>query len=488
MPRPASNIFSSAARPNSRSTRFYVTEAKLRYMMGLAATDGRLIRPKDEPTTAKVTFDWCDVLNEGLVRCVELRQQKWIVKRAELELIGAKNFLLPKLDFVGQYRWLGLGNRLDGPNSFDVNSTATPPPDSNAYRTLTSGEFQEWQLGFQFNMPLGFRREMAGVRNAQLTVTRERAKLQEGELELSHQLAYAVRDLETNYVLSQTDFNRRIAAQRQVEAVANAYETGTITLDVLLSAQQQLAQAESDYYRALVNYNKSIAQVHFRKGSLLEYNGVYLAEGPWPAKAYFDARRRARARDASTYLDYGFTQPKVISRGPIEQEADRGAAFGGSPSQAAPAPVAAPAPQKQQELVPTPEPQPINSGEVPAEPALRPATEPQAANGTRSVPDTNGAECPAADWTAAAARPAASAGWTPAAKGGDDESGSNPPPAADCARKLCQGHVLDPPQIELAGAEYGNRLDAAKAVGRRRPQRRQSAGCQTLADLLRRLR
>ena len=207
--------------------------------MGLAASDGRLIRPKDEPTTAKVTFDWCDVLNEGLVRSVELRQQKWIVKRAELEMIAAKNFLLPKLDFVAQYRWLGLGNRLDGPNSFDVNNTASPPPDSNAYRSLTSGDFQEWQMGFQFNMPLGFRREMAGVRNAQLTVTRERTKLQEGELELSHQLAYAVRDLETDYVLSQTDFNRRIAAQRQVEAVAAAYETDTITLDVLLSAQQQ---------------------------------------------------------------------------------------------------------------------------------------------------------------------------------------------------------------------------------------------------------
>ena len=33
--------------------------------MGLAATDGRLIRPKDEPTTAKVAFDWYEVLSEG---------------------------------------------------------------------------------------------------------------------------------------------------------------------------------------------------------------------------------------------------------------------------------------------------------------------------------------------------------------------------------------------------------------------------------------
>jgi len=207
-------------------------------------------------------------------------------------------------------------------------------------------------------MNLGFRRENAGVRNAQMELAREQTVLQEGELELSHQLAYAIRDLETNYVLSQTAFNRRIAAQRQVEAVAQAYETDTITLDVLLQAQQTLAQAESDYFRRLVDYNRSIAQVHFRKGSLLEYNGVYLAEGPWPGKAYFDARRRARARDASTYLDYGFTQPRVMSRGPIEQHADAGLPMGGGPAETAPAPAGS-------ELVPTPQPQPAPAGLAP---------------------------------------------------------------------------------------------------------------------------
>ena len=83
---------------------------------------------------------------------------------------------------------------------------------------MIDGDFQEWQLGFQGQIHLGFRREMAGVRNAQLELVKEQAKLQEGELELTHQLAFAIRDLETNHVLSQTDFNRRIAAQRQVGA------------------------------------------------------------------------------------------------------------------------------------------------------------------------------------------------------------------------------------------------------------------------------
>jgi beta-lactamase regulating signal transducer with metallopeptidase domain len=36
----------------------YQNESKLRYMMGIVACDGRLIRPADDPTTAKVSFDW----------------------------------------------------------------------------------------------------------------------------------------------------------------------------------------------------------------------------------------------------------------------------------------------------------------------------------------------------------------------------------------------------------------------------------------------
>ena len=44
-PRPANNISSSAVRWRQALNSLYVTESKLRYMMGLAATDGRLIRP-----------------------------------------------------------------------------------------------------------------------------------------------------------------------------------------------------------------------------------------------------------------------------------------------------------------------------------------------------------------------------------------------------------------------------------------------------------
>jgi len=296
----------------------FTAEAGLRFVLGLASTDGRLIRPLDEPTTAEVHFDWQDVHCEAFVRSVELRRQKWQIKRRELELIASKNYILPRLDAIGRYRYRGMGDHLIDP------SRPGGGQYDNAYQTMTGGDFQEWLLGLELSLPLGFRKEKAGIRHAQLSLARERAVYEDMELAVSNQLSEAKRDLEKNYTLAQTNFNKRLAALAELRAWQAIEAAGRSTsrdkeIDRLLDAQRRMALAEIDYYRTLVDYSKAIAQVHFRKGSLLEYSGVCLAEGPWPAKAYFDATRRARARDASYYLDYGFTRPSVISQGPYEQ-------------------------------------------------------------------------------------------------------------------------------------------------------------------------
>jgi hypothetical protein len=152
--------------------------------------------------------------------------------------------------------------------------------------------------------------------------------LQDLELEISHQLGDAIRDIDLNYGLTQTNFNRRVAAEAEVSAVQAQYQFQQVTLDLLLDAQRRRAEAESAYYRSLVDYNRAIMNVHYRKGSLLDYDGVYLAEGPWPAKAYFDAVRQARKRDAGLYMDYGYTRPNVMSRGPVPQGCTEGCETG----------------------------------------------------------------------------------------------------------------------------------------------------------------
>jgi Outer membrane efflux protein len=214
------------------------------------------------------------------------------------------------------------------------------------------------------SMPIGFRRELSGVRHHELLIARERAILQDLELEVSHQLGDAIRDVDNYYGISGTNFNRRVASEKEVQAVDAAYQADRVTLDLLLDAQRRRAEAESAYYRSLIDYNKAIMNVHYRKGSLLDYDGVYLAEGPWPGKAYFDALREARKRDASMYLDYGFTRPNVVSQGPYQQLTGEGCKPCG-PSDGA------------QELGPAPVPA---SG--PTEMLPPPASDPSASNNT----------------------------------------------------------------------------------------------------------
>lgn len=314
-----SQYFLFRAQVEQALTDLFRAENRLRYIMGLSMSDGRLIRPSDEPTTARVAFDWVGIHSEALTRRVEIRRQKWEIKRRELELIAARNFLLPRIDAVGRYRWLGMGDDLMGNGGPTFNE-----PGSTAFDILTTGEFQEWQLGLQASVPIGFRRELSGIRHHELLIARDRALLQDLELEISHQLGDAIRDVDLNYGLTQTNFNRRVAAEQEVTAVRASYEAGRLNLDLLLDAQRRRAEAESAYFRSLIDYNRAIMNVHYRKGSLLDYDGVYLAEGPWPGKAYFDALRQARKRDAALYLDYGYTRPNVVSRGPIQQQSGAG--------------------------------------------------------------------------------------------------------------------------------------------------------------------
>ena len=295
-------------------------EQSMRWLMGLSPTDGRVIRPSDEPAQAKVVFDWQQSHEEALIRSVELRQQKWSIKRRELELKLARHNTLPQVNLVTMYRWLGYGDQLLG----NRNGLDFVAPDSNAVEGLTSGNYQEFRVGIDIRPPkFGARAELAALRNAELNLKRDVARLEDMELNTSHLLTTAMKTLDYTHRQAQLHYNRWAISKKEVDSAVALYRGGKTTLDQVLQSQRRHAQAQTDYYRALGSYSKAIAEVHYRKGSLLGYNDIHLSEGQWPDKAYDDAMERARQRDAGRYMDYGFTRPAIISNGTmIEQPTD----------------------------------------------------------------------------------------------------------------------------------------------------------------------
>jgi outer membrane protein TolC len=309
-----------------------VSERRLRMLIGLPPSDGRLIRTSDEPVTAPVHFDWSEVSRESLVRRVELRRQRFLARRFELELIASRNYLLPQLDAVGRYRWRGFGNDL-----IHSDSTGRPRFD-NAYMDLVSGDFQEWQVGLELNVPIGFRREFAAVRNAELVLSRSRAVLKEQEHLVLHDAASALAEFDRAMVVAQTSANRLDAARMQLKSVEAAYVSEKVTLDLLLEAQRVLADAESRNFRALAEYAIAIKNVHYSKGTLLDYDGVVLSESAWPEKAYGDAARREAGRGKPWPLNYASASAPLVGAGaydqhPLDQEViPLGEPLGGEPA------------------------------------------------------------------------------------------------------------------------------------------------------------
>jgi hypothetical protein len=104
-----------------------------------------------------------------------------------------------------------------------------------------------------------------------------------------------------------------------LEAIRAAFESDKVTLDLLLEAQRRLAEAESRYFRALAEYAVAVKNVHFAKGTLLDYDGVYLSEGGWPIAAYQDAAVREQRRGQPHPLNYASSKAPRVSYGPYDQ-------------------------------------------------------------------------------------------------------------------------------------------------------------------------
>lgn len=312
------NYYDTRARAETALSELYSTESRLRRLLGMPINDGDVIRPRDEPVAAELNVDWHATLAEALMNRVELRQQKWRIKELELELRAAQNLARPDLDFVSNYRVNGFGDQLLAYD--DRDSVGTAQGLRSGYESLTQGEQTGWNLGFEFSWRMGLRAEHAQVRNIELRLAKARAYLAAKELDIGHELATAVQELDRSHQVMQTSFNRQALAREHVAQLKfeqdNTFDQSEISandVDLYLRTELSVRDTRNAYYSNLIEYNKALAALEYRKGSLLKYNNVLLQEGDWKPEAYHNALRRAWARSYGIAARYISPEPEPIS-------------------------------------------------------------------------------------------------------------------------------------------------------------------------------
>jgi len=267
-------------------------ERNLRQLIGLPVEDGFQLIPIDSPTLTPYQPDWNTALNETLALRPELILARQEVKFRQLDLINQKNLLLPDVRFTATYDLNGIGQHLDG----------GPRDGNNAFQSLASDKFNDWQLGIRADIPLGFRDAHSAVRAAKLNLARSYLLLKDQELRSEQFLALEYANMVQFYELSRAQKSQREAAAIQLDARFKQFLAGRGTLDFLLEAQRVWADALRDEFAAIVQYNNALATFEFAKGTILQHDNVIVAEGMLPHAAQVRAVDHEKARTNSLVL------------------------------------------------------------------------------------------------------------------------------------------------------------------------------------------
>ncbi|MEZ6132770.1 MAG: TolC family protein [Planctomycetaceae bacterium] len=258
-------------------------ERRLRLLVGLPAADGRLLRPLDEPTMASIHFDWYSCMNEAIQQRPELQRTHIAVRKREMELLAAQNFLNPRLDAVGRYRWRGFGD------DYIAGGNQAGNRPSSAVGNLVTGNQQEWTMGVELTVPIGYRKAHAAVQHAELALARERAIQKEQQREVISNLSGAVADAVRAYQAVENNLNQYLAANdylKDLETRRN--EKIRDGVDRIIDAQRRQLQSEIQFFRARAEYAVALKNVHYEKGSLLRYKDLRVAGDDFNADSWAD--------------------------------------------------------------------------------------------------------------------------------------------------------------------------------------------------------
>lgn len=264
-------------------------ERQLRALIGLPGEDGTRLIPIDAPTLTPYEPDWATAANEALAMRPELVIAREDLKFRQLDVINAKNLLLPDLRLISSYGLNGLGSRLDGVSG-------------NAFRSLASDRFTDWTVGLRLNVSLGYRDAHAQTRVARLNLARSYLTLQDEERKALRLLEQQYRRLFEFHQQIEIQRSQREAAAAQLKARFDEFLAGRGTLDILLEAQRVWSEALRSEYDFISQYNIALAGFEFAKGTILQHDNVSISEGTLPQCAQKRAVEHERERSKAIVL------------------------------------------------------------------------------------------------------------------------------------------------------------------------------------------
>ena len=217
------------------------------------------LTPLDKPIQTLEALSPEETIDVALERRPEVLQAKKNIETAQLNVKFAKNQMLPNLSFQGTSGMAGLGG--NGGDMVNRNF---------------SGDFYNYGAGLVLSYPLGNRSATSQYNKRQLEGQNATSSLQSVRQQVIVSVREAVRRVQTDFKRIETTRSARIMAEKQLQAERERLNVGLSTTRFVLDFQRDLATAQGNELRAVVDYNKSLSNLARNKGTTLERYSIQL--------------------------------------------------------------------------------------------------------------------------------------------------------------------------------------------------------------------
>jgi len=221
-----------------------------------------------------VLYDREQLVRTALENRPDIKAQKIALDVNDLQIRNALNSIKPLFNLTGSYQTFGRG----GPGFTRVGGAPVFVPGNawDAWSMMFGFNYNTFSFGLQLQLPL---RDRAGSANlADAVVNKRLAALRERSLE--QQIRQEVLNAITNVESSREGVRlAQIAvdyARKRVEADQKRYDLGVINIFFLLSAQNDLATAQSNLVNQTVNYRRNLLILQQRLGTLFDDRGIVI--------------------------------------------------------------------------------------------------------------------------------------------------------------------------------------------------------------------
>jgi outer membrane protein TolC len=227
-----------------------------------------------------------DLINDALSHRAELAESRIDLTNRDLTKKTATNALLPSLSLFAYYGGAGLGGTQNpasicgnpGSNPNFCQKMATFP--SNGYgdtlSQLVDGTAADKGIGVQLNIPIRNRAAQATQVRAELEYRQAQMRLQQLENQVRIEVRNAQFSVQQNRANVEAGEAAVELAKQSLDAEQKKYALGASTTTLVLQAQRDLTQAQSNLVAAKAAYEKSRVELDRSTGLTLTQNGILL--------------------------------------------------------------------------------------------------------------------------------------------------------------------------------------------------------------------